>query len=522
MSTAVIVPVIDDEHDLLEQMLDALGGEAEQVIVVTGLDERLHDLCNRHHEVLIAQADIRSTSVHFPARAVRQGMSCVRPDIDWVCVLTPGERFAPPGHPAYKLVPSYMLPNAIQVTREETEAFAPGRMAALLDPPQSLDGTLDLLPPTVNSAVCPIVTVCDGPGMEAVDVQRSARLVRRQAEAEWENFGFRTVEGHVVHLPGLPILLRPTSIVHLEAGCHALAHRAASIRLSPIDRRTMLLARTEIDRREALEALKILFTHCSLYEELRAASKLLYSLPYTLELAPEVAEMRSLLQFQIGHLAESEEAWYRDGSPAEVVTERYLDGFPDSFPHRMHWIVEEARARGYKRILEFGALDGVNLIPWAKLAPEIEWHGLEVNPRAVEHGRQMASHFGVQATFHCAGFQEFADTLPDKFDAVTLLEVLEHNFDPAPVLKAAEACVRPGGRVFICTPNGAWSLYDDQTRKVRLRKDHVRAWTAERMSALLCGRGCSEIQVKVVDNPNRLLVNSWVVASYVPGKEMQS
>jgi len=70
---------------------------------------------------------------------------------------------------------------------------------------------------------------------------------------------------------------------------------------------------------------------------------------------------------------------------------------------------------------------------------------------------------------------EFTRSLPDKqFDALLLIDVLEHVADDAALLKDSLACLRPGGIAVITVPafNSLWSGHDvylEHHRRYRLR-----------------------------------------------------
>jgi 2-polyprenyl-3-methyl-5-hydroxy-6-metoxy-1,4-benzoquinol methylase len=71
--------------------------------------------------------------------------------------------------------------------------------------------------------------------------------------------------------------------------------------------------------------------------------------------------------------------------------------------------------------------------------------GVDRNPRAVEHARRL----GVEA--HVG----LINALPREpvFDAVAMLDLLEHVTDPLSFLEEVRARLRPGARVLIMTPN---------------------------------------------------------------------
>jgi SAM-dependent methyltransferase len=78
--------------------------------------------------------------------------------------------------------------------------------------------------------------------------------------------------------------------------------------------------------------------------------------------------------------------------------------------------------------------------------------GVDVSEAAVEEARRR----GLDARaldFEKAGAELLASSLGGPYDAVTLLEVLEHLLDPAEALEKAQGLLRPGGALVASLPN---------------------------------------------------------------------
>jgi 2-polyprenyl-3-methyl-5-hydroxy-6-metoxy-1,4-benzoquinol methylase len=96
------------------------------------------------------------------------------------------------------------------------------------------------------------------------------------------------------------------------------------------------------------------------------------------------------------------------------------------------------------RLLDVGFGSGAFLL----LAQRIGWRvfGADLDPVAVAN----ASEAGLDA--RQGGIEAFSDAT-DQFDVITMSHVIEHVHDPASVIKQAYKLLKPGGLLYIDTPN---------------------------------------------------------------------
>jgi len=98
-----------------------------------------------------------------------------------------------------------------------------------------------------------------------------------------------------------------------------------------------------------------------------------------------------------------------------------------------------------RRVLDVGCGNGL----FVAEAAASGWRasGIDLDPAAVEAGRSAGLDLELER------IEERAVREPGAFDAVTLSHVLEHVADPVAFLSCARALLRPGGVVWIATPN---------------------------------------------------------------------
>jgi glycosyltransferase involved in cell wall biosynthesis len=161
------------------------------------------------------------------------------------------------------------------------------------------------------------------------------------------------------------------------------------------------------------------------------------------------------------------------------------------------------------KILDCGAHDGYVALWLARRlreqGHEVTVDGIELNPDAVEIARrrfeaeEFAGEFvignALDAPFH-------AQLKTGSYDAVIAFEVIEHVPDPQLLLEAMETMARPGGHVYISTPDGTFGAGQNP--------HHLRALRAVDLADMLRRRG--HLQNMVVGH------DGVTAASYVPAE----
>jgi 2-polyprenyl-3-methyl-5-hydroxy-6-metoxy-1,4-benzoquinol methylase len=108
--------------------------------------------------------------------------------------------------------------------------------------------------------------------------------------------------------------------------------------------------------------------------------------------------------------------------------------------------------RSIDTLLEVGCAAGFFL----KIAADAGWraHGVEIMTPAVEYARAQLSLDVIEGTLEQAHFANAS------FDAVIMIETIEHLLDPISVVGEAYRVLRPGGALCITTPNYNSIMHD--------------------------------------------------------------
>jgi 2-polyprenyl-3-methyl-5-hydroxy-6-metoxy-1,4-benzoquinol methylase len=180
---------------------------------------------------------------------------------------------------------------------------------------------------------------------------------------------------------------------------------------------------------------------------------------------------------------ESYRTFYEEDAPERTfLPEPYLP-----HAHRIHTRIGLLRQtldrQGAETILELGCYDAWVLLNLAFAG--YRGAGIDLAPHAIVEARARAERHRLPFVFH-QGFLEDLH-LPERFDAVLVLEVLEHVLDVDAALAAAERHVTPTGWIYVSAP-----LTAPQHEQWRARKEHVRRFTPEKLGAVLNAPGRRE------------------------------
>lgn len=132
----------------------------------------------------------------------------------------------------------------------------------------------------------------------------------------------------------------------------------------------------------------------------------------------------------------------------EIINRGYAYAYENRRKHTLQLITEVLP--GEARILDVAAAQGNFSIALAEIGYEVTWNDL----RAELAGYVRLKHENGRINF--APGNAFELSFPFLFDAVLISEVIEHVAHPDKFLAKIGQLVRPGGYVFMTTPNGAY------------------------------------------------------------------
>lgn len=188
--------------------------------------------------------------------------------------------------------------------------------------------------------------------------------------------------------------------------------------------------------------------------------------------------LRRALEAQVAHLASRDDyaAFYNEPAPERPYMA--MAQVPRCHETMLRWglVRQQIALRGHKRVLELGCFDGFTMLNLALAG--VECLGVDINADAIAEARRRAAAWNCPARFDVGMIEELG--FAPVFDAVLLLEVLEHVRDVAPCVATAERALAPGGVIYVSAPLTAAKHTGE-----RERREHVRLLDYPRMRALL-------------------------------------
>jgi 2-polyprenyl-6-hydroxyphenyl methylase/3-demethylubiquinone-9 3-methyltransferase len=128
-------------------------------------------------------------------------------------------------------------------------------------------------------------------------------------------------------------------------------------------------------------------------------------------------------------------------------------------PVRLDWIRERCGPLAGQQVLDVGC--GAGLLSEAMAADGAAVSAIDASPETLGAARLHLLDSGLQVAYHDATAEEWAAAHGGAYDVITCMELIEHVPDPASLLRACAAMLRPTGHLLLSTINRtpkAWLL----------------------------------------------------------------
>lgn len=104
-----------------------------------------------------------------------------------------------------------------------------------------------------------------------------------------------------------------------------------------------------------------------------------------------------------------------------------------------------------KKTLDVGCGGGILSEAMAQRGAEVT--GIDMGEAPLKVAKLHGLESGVQINYRQITVEALAEEMPESFDLVTCMEMMEHVPDPASVVNACARLLKPGGRLFLSTLN---------------------------------------------------------------------
>ena len=294
----------------------------------------------------------------------------------------------------------------------------------------------------------------------------------------------------------LPLVLIADACVNQERfdDAREAIRQAAAITPTPEIHAKVLDVERRAQDAELVGALLLLRETLVRHDENLKAWGLLQNVPYTVADHPRIVEARIAQREMVKHALKPQEylRWYRDEPKESTVPDEAvetIDEYIDRAGYMLEGLREQEAALGRKPVaLDLGCNDfWLSCFLWKKAG--IRCDGVELNRASYEKGKGRKMRFGAPGQIKHGDLHDAARLMKRSYDAVSLFEVLEHVPDVGETLDLLESLVKPGGRVYLTTPNGAYERGGISGWAKIERKGHLRAITAMELGEMLLARG---------------------------------
>lgn len=144
---------------------------------------------------------------------------------------------------------------------------------------------------------------------------------------------------------------------------------------------------------------------------------------------------------------------------------------------RVDWAVDMAELHQPQNALDLGCLEGFTALTLANNIPSIRSiTGVDLSAEGIALANSRKHLVKAKATFVQDSIENFLENTDERFDFITLFEVIEHVKDPKYLLKLIKRVKTPDGVVLISTPSFEAPTYGKNDVK---NKCHIRLYTTK-------------------------------------------
>ena len=143
---------------------------------------------------------------------------------------------------------------------------------------------------------------------------------------------------------------------------------------------------------------------------------------------------------------------------------------------RVAWALDVAKEIGAKRVLDLGCLEGYTVLTIANHTELERGVGVDLSADGIELANSRKDLVKPDVEFFQDSIEDYLRNCKEKFDLITLFEVIEHVIDPDEVIRLIDSVKSEDGQVLISTPSFESPLYG---KNDVVNKCHIRLYTTK-------------------------------------------
>jgi 2-polyprenyl-3-methyl-5-hydroxy-6-metoxy-1,4-benzoquinol methylase len=142
---------------------------------------------------------------------------------------------------------------------------------------------------------------------------------------------------------------------------------------------------------------------------------------------------------------------------------------------RVAWAVDVAKETQPKSVLDLGCLEGFAVLTLANHIPSVTYGvGVDLSKDGIDLANTRTGMIDTEVEFIQDSIEHYLETTEDRFDLITLFEVIEHVKDPAKLLELIDRVKTDDATILISTPDFEAPTYGKDDEK---NKCHIRLYT---------------------------------------------
>lgn len=183
----------------------------------------------------------------------------------------------------------------------------------------------------------------------------------------------------------------------------------------------------------------------------------------------------------------------------------YVEALAKTDPSRLARILDAIALNPTDAVLDVGCGDAM-ILPL--VADRIgSYVGVDFSPPFIEAAQRRAA--GIdKATFACDEITAFCTRNPARFDVAFAMDIAEHVYDHdwLPILASVRSSLRPGGKLYLHTPNREFFVEAMKHHRVLMRQlpEHIAVRTPAQNRALLESAGYRIESLQLIPHYNVL------------------